>query len=90
MPESDYPVCDIPVRPGDRFLLYTDGVTEPENDKGDSFGDYMLDQVVRNNQSYPPAELSDQLLSEIRAWQPSSTTQQDDITLIVIDVVESE
>jgi len=29
--------------------------------------------------------LSDQLLSEIRHWQPASITQQDDITLIVID-----
>jgi hypothetical protein len=31
--------------------------------------------------------LSDQLLSEIHRWQPASITQQDDITLIVIDVV---
>jgi hypothetical protein len=28
----------------------------------------------------------EQLLSEIRHWQPSSMVQQDDITLIVIDV----
>jgi len=30
--------------------------------------------------------LSDQLLSEIRRWQPASVTQQDDITLVIIDV----
>jgi len=30
--------------------------------------------------------LMDQLLFEIRQWQPSSMVQQDDITLIVIDV----
>ena len=29
----------MPIQPGDRFLLYTDGVTEPENAHGDSFGD---------------------------------------------------
>jgi hypothetical protein len=34
-----------------------------------------------------PSELSDLLFSEIRRWQPASTSQQDDITLIVIDVV---
>jgi hypothetical protein len=28
----------------------------------------------------------DEMLSEIRAWQPASLPQQDDITLIVIDV----
>jgi serine phosphatase RsbU (regulator of sigma subunit) len=85
--DSDYPVCEMPLNSGDRFLLYTDGVTEPENALGDSFGDNKLEQVLRANQSRPPAELSDQLLSEIRRWQPASTAQQDDITLIVVDVV---
>jgi sigma-B regulation protein RsbU (phosphoserine phosphatase) len=87
IPDPEYPVCDLPIHSGDRFLLYTDGVIESENASGDSFGDRKLEQVVRNNQSRPPSELSDQLLSEIRLWQPASLAQQDDITLIVIDVV---
>ena len=87
MPESaEYPVCTMPIAPGDRFLLYTDGVTEPQNANGDSFGDSRLEQVLRSNPSSPPSELSDRLLSEIRHW--SSMSQQDDITLIVIDVVQ--
>jgi sigma-B regulation protein RsbU (phosphoserine phosphatase) len=86
-PDSDYPVRDLPLDPGDRFLLYTDGVTEAENAAGDFFGDGKLEQIVRDNQARPPSELSDQLLTEIRRWQPTPTTQQDDITLIVIDVV---
>ncbi len=84
---DDYPVCTMPISPGDRFLLYTDGVTEPENANGDSFGDTKLEQVVRANQGRSPAELSNEVLSAIRHWQPPSITQQDDITLIVIDVV---
>jgi phosphoserine phosphatase RsbU/P len=87
IPDPDYPVCDLPIHSGDRFLLYTDGVIEPENANGDSFGDRKREQVVRNNQSRPPSELSDQVLSEIRLWQPASLPQQDDITLVVIDVV---
>lgn len=87
VPDPDYPVCDLSIHTGDRFLLCTDGVIEPENGRGDSFGDKKLEEVVRNNQSRPPSELSDQLLSEIRLWRPASLAQQDDITLIVIDVV---
>jgi phosphoserine phosphatase RsbU/P len=83
---DDYPVCSMPIDPGDRFLLYTDGVTEPENAAGDCFGDLRLEQCVRNNQFRPASELSEQLLSEISRWQPAPITQQDDITLIVIDV----
>jgi sigma-B regulation protein RsbU (phosphoserine phosphatase) len=87
MPDSEYPVCEVPLNSGDRFLLYTDGVTEPENALGKTFGEGRLEQVVRNHESRPPSELSDQLLSEIRHWQPASMTQQDDITLIIIDVL---
>lgn len=87
VPDPDYPVCDLSIHTGDRFLLCTDGVIEPENARGDSFGDKKLEEIVRNNQSRPPSELSDQLLSEIRLWRPASLAQQDDITLIVIDVV---
>jgi phosphoserine phosphatase RsbU/P len=87
IPDPDYPVCDLQIYSGDRFLLCTDGVIEPENARGDSFGNVRLEQVIRENQSRPPSELSDKLLAEIRNWQPASVSQQDDITLLVIDVV---
>ncbi|HVM74835.1 MAG TPA: PP2C family protein-serine/threonine phosphatase [Candidatus Saccharimonadales bacterium] len=85
-PQPDYPVRDIAIRPGDRLLLYTDGVIEAENANGRQFGDAKLEQVVLRAQMSPPSELTDTLLTEIRAWQPASMTQQDDITLVVIDV----
>ncbi len=84
--DSDYPVRELPLNSGDRLLLYTDGVVESENAAGDFFGDRQLEQIVRSNQARPPAELSEELLSGIRRWRPASVPQQDDITLIVIDV----
>lgn len=85
--DSDYPVCEIAILSGDRFLLYTDGVVEPENARGESFGEFRFEQVVRNNQSRALAELLDQLLSEIRRWQQPSEAQRDDITMIAIDIL---
>jgi sigma-B regulation protein RsbU (phosphoserine phosphatase) len=85
--DSAYPVCEIGLLAGDRFLLCTDGVLEPENAVGADFGEHRLEQVVRENGLRSPAELSGQILAEIRRWQPASTEQQDDITLVVIDVV---
>jgi len=86
--DCDYPVCHVPLQPGDRFLLYTDGVVEPENTAGDWFGDRKLEEVMHDSQSRSALELTAHLLSEIASWQAVSiTAQQDDITLIVMDVV---
>ena len=86
-PESDYPLYGTSICPGDRFLLYTDGVTEAENARGVPFGDCKLDQVILSNAGRPSSEFVEQMLVEIRRWQHAATAQQDDITLIVIDVV---
>ena len=85
--DPDYPVCAMRVASGDRFLLCTDGVIEPENQHGNCFGDRKLEQIIREHESHSPSELSDQILSEIDLWQSTSQSQQDDITLIVIDVL---
>jgi phosphoserine phosphatase RsbU/P len=87
LPECDYPVCEISIATDDRFLLYTDGISEPENAKGESFGERRLEEVMRENQLSPSSELCDRLLSELWQWQPASATQQDDITLLIIDVL---
>jgi serine phosphatase RsbU (regulator of sigma subunit) len=62
-------------------------VIEPENARGDFFGDRKLEEVIRNTRSRSASEMSDQMLSEIRLWRPAALGQQDDITLMVIDVV---
>jgi sigma-B regulation protein RsbU (phosphoserine phosphatase) len=86
-PDSEYPVCSVPLEPSDRFLLYTDGVIETENAAGEAFGDLQVERVVRRNSSESAPELSRQLLSELERWRPASVNQQDDITLIVVDVL---
>jgi sigma-B regulation protein RsbU (phosphoserine phosphatase) len=64
-PDSQYPVCSVPFEPSDRFLLYTDGVTETENAAGEAFGDRELERVVRNYRMQPASEVSRQVLCEL-------------------------
>jgi serine phosphatase RsbU (regulator of sigma subunit) len=45
-----------------------------------------MEQVLRESQTMSVAELLVKLLAEVRNWQPASTDQQDDITLLAIDV----
>ncbi len=86
-PDSQYPVCSVPLEPSDRLLLYTDGVTETENAAGEEFGNRQLERVVRNNRLQPASELLRQVLFEVQRWRPAAVNQQDDITLIVVDVL---
>lgn len=83
--DSAYPVRDVSFARGDRVLLYTDGVVEPENASGEAFGDCKLEDVLKNEREKPAQEISKNVLAELRAWQPRAVSQQDDITLIVID-----
>jgi len=85
--ETEYPVRELTCSPGDRFLLYTDGISEPENEVGEAFGDSKLEEIVHDNPSVSADELSRQILTQLSSWRPASTPQQDDLTLIVIEVL---
>ena len=84
--ETEYPVREIGLQSGDRFFLYTDGLVEAENAQEEAFGDGQLEQMIAANPSLPAAELSAQILEKLGTWQSQTGTQQDDVTLIVIDV----
>ena len=88
--DVEYPVQQLTFDCGDRFLLYTDGLVEPENPRGESFGDRQLEEVLRCDRSLHASELSRELLAALRKWQPTTAEQQDDITLIAVDIVHSE
>jgi sigma-B regulation protein RsbU (phosphoserine phosphatase) len=83
---ENYPVAEIHLHKGDRFILYTDGLTEPENEHGEQFGDRRLHDIIRANNNIPAPELGAILKSELFLWQEKSGNQQDDITWVIIDV----
>ncbi|MEJ2048796.1 MAG: PP2C family protein-serine/threonine phosphatase, partial [Calditrichota bacterium] len=85
--ESDYPVRKIKYNSGDRFLLYTDGLTEAMNSASELFGDQQLSKVLKSNENAAAGELSTLLYTELQLWQNTSVSQQDDITWIIIEIL---
>ena len=79
---AEYQTAELALHPGDRFLLYTDGLAEAADQSGEFFGTDRLAAELRSTAALPPDSAVDAILARIRAWQAS---QDDDLTLILCD-----
>lgn len=76
----------FPLEPGDRLLLYTDGLTDAENGNGDTFGQAMLPRLMEQHQALPANAFAETLQDAVQQWSRSGKYgQADDITFIVVD-----
>lgn len=73
-------------RRGGRFFLYTDGVTEAENESGELFGDDRLCKVLnRHEQETDPRNLTTLVLKDLKTYA-GAAEQTDDITMLYVTV----
>jgi serine phosphatase RsbU (regulator of sigma subunit) len=82
--EAAYEVRQMTLEPGDKLVLYTDGVSEAMNEAGEMFGRPRLNQVLQLNAARPAAELHAVLTSAVTAFV-AGAVQSDDITLVVLE-----
>lgn len=85
MPEARFTQASTQLGAGDTVVLFTDGVTEATNPRGEEVGDVALAQLVTGNRDLAPAELETLILGEVDRFS-ASETQQDDQTLVVARV----
>jgi len=71
---------------GDILLFYSDGVTEAENMKGEQFGEKRLEDIICTNSTRGAREIGQVLIKRLNNFKESSV-QKDDITLVIIKVV---
>lgn len=67
----------------DTILLYTDGITEAQNETEEEFGYDRLEVLVREHLHLPVNELYQTILNEIQSFT-HGVPQHDDITLILL------
>jgi phosphoserine phosphatase RsbU/P len=86
-PEAAYSSVEIRVGPGDRCLLYTDGVFEARNAAQEEFGKSRCKEFLETQRHIPAARFVKTLLETVAGFSGynSSRAQEDDITLIVLD-----
>ncbi|HYN16062.1 MAG TPA: SpoIIE family protein phosphatase [Terriglobales bacterium] len=79
--DQGYEERTIGLQPGDIFLAFSDGVTEPENEFGE-FGEERLIEIVRDHRHLPLARISEMVTSAVSDWIGSSE-QPDDVTVVL-------
>jgi phosphoserine phosphatase RsbU/P len=89
--EAAYQALEFTPEPGDRYVLYTDGVLEAANPAEEMYGDARFMNFLAANKSLAADEFADSFLKEIANWTGATAAQgqQDDITLLLFDFKRS-
>jgi PAS domain S-box-containing protein len=75
---------DVDVAQGDRIVLYTDGLTEVFDSRGEMLGVEGLQRFVRETAVLPFSEMKEGILDRVAAWREGPPT--DGVSLITVEV----
>jgi sigma-B regulation protein RsbU (phosphoserine phosphatase) len=79
---ATYVTATHPLEPGDRLVLYTDGLLEAANTEGEEFGPERLANLLKKTARRNPDHAADEIVSSLKRW---SRAQNDDLTLLICD-----
>jgi serine phosphatase RsbU (regulator of sigma subunit) len=80
----DYERLEFEFGPGDRLLVYSDGLVEAENEAGEQFSEKRLCQLVREHSHGPTTLLLDRLDEVLRKWRGSESLA-DDLSVLMLE-----
>src|ERR1700751_69948 len=78
---ATYQESTVTMLPGDILVAFSDGVTEPENDKGE-FGEERVIKLIQEHRHAPLARIGDVIIDSVADWF-GSAEQPDDVTVVI-------
>jgi len=78
------PCEEIQLTAGDRLVLYTDGLTEVFDQRGEMLGLDGLEEAVRETARRPFDQMTQGILDSVSAWRHGPIT--DDVSLVLVEV----
>lgn len=86
LPDAEFANTVIELESGDILTLFTDGVTEQENEVGDEFSLDRLKQIVLSNEKAPAATMVTDIADAVSKFA-GTKEQSDDLTTVVAKVL---
>jgi phosphoserine phosphatase RsbU/P len=83
VPERQYQERPVHFGSGDIMVMYTDGVTDTENEQGEQFDNDRLVELVRKNRRLPAKEIREKIFKEIAKFRYADY-KPDDLTLVIV------
>ena len=75
----------IPLTTGDRYLIYTDGLTEAINNEKESYGAKRLINLLSGNIGNSPETMLDAIMADVKLFADGAP-YHDDLTIIALQV----
>ncbi|WP_299013169.1 fused response regulator/phosphatase [uncultured Photobacterium sp.] len=79
----DYTTSTIQLEPGDKFWVYSDGLTEAENGE-QQYTEKRLIKTIKELYKHPTSMLTERLFDRVKNWQQSDQFQ-DDVSILVME-----
>ena len=76
---------EAPIRKGEMYVLYTDGISEAMNEQREEFGEDRLKNIILKSRDLGANEIIERVLAEVSRFT-HGTPPHDDMTLIIIKV----
>jgi serine phosphatase RsbU (regulator of sigma subunit) len=70
------------LQPGDRLLLFTDGITEADNGCNEEFDEARLTDILINNRAFAAARLEEVVMEKVMEFCKGDF--HDDATLLIL------
>lgn len=86
LPNAEYDEKHFQLEYGDRLFLYSDGITECNNENGEMYSIENLTKLIKTYQKIPLKDLINKLDQNLNKWKGSNQFN-DDITLLCIERV---
>jgi serine phosphatase RsbU (regulator of sigma subunit)/pSer/pThr/pTyr-binding forkhead associated (FHA) protein len=81
---AEFPVIEQRLAPGDKVVIYSDGVTEAQSTEKGFFGKRRLRETVESCAGGSSAEIHDRIQEAVAAFTEGAA-QSDDITVLVLE-----